>query len=159
MLKYQISKRTSNSVGSLDVLLRTFQLISGGARLLISALFIGLVTGCAANMAATGQNGPDIEVASQETTRQEVERQLGSPKEVKKLKNGHFLAIYNIQASTEPNLLRAAGHGTMDLFTIGLWEIVGGPMEAYIGRRILVTAEYDRQNNLIALDSKPQEFF
>lgn len=140
--------------------MRKFQMIRRNANLLVCTIFLGVVmTGCAANMAATGQNGPDINVVSQETTRQEVERQLGVPKEVQPLRDGHYLATYEVQAKTEPDMLRAAGHGALDLFTFGLWELVGGPTEAYIGRRVLVTAEYDSQNNLVAMDSMQKELF
>ena len=125
-----------------------------------AALFtVALMTGCAANMAATGQNGPDMDIVMQETTRLDVERHLGSPVDVRNMSNGHTVALYEAQANIDPNMARAVAHGTLDLFTFGLWEVVGGPGEAYMGRRVEVTVEYDEQGNLFSLDSQQKNVF
>jgi len=120
-----------------------------GINILIASTI--LTTGCAANMAANGQNGPDLNIVQQEKSRRDIERHLGAPESVLILENGHQVATYNVEARTKPNLLRAAGHGTMDLFTLGLWEVVGGPTEMYIGRRVSVAVEYDRNGQFMAL--------
>lgn len=112
-----------------------------------------LMTGCAANMAANGQNGPDLQIVQQEKSRREIEHYLGTPETVLTHDNGHSVATYDVEAKTKPSIARAAGHGAMDLLTLGLWEFVGGPAEMYMGRRVLVSVEYDREGKLIALDS------
>jgi hypothetical protein len=123
----------------------------------IVALSIGVtLSGCAANMAATGSDGPDLSVVSREATRFNVERQLGSPETLKQQTNGDWVAIYDVEPRTKPNLARAAGHGTLDLFTFGLWEVVGGPLEVAHARRVLVTARYDKSGKLLQMNSKPK---
>jgi hypothetical protein len=77
-----------------------------------------------------------MKLVQKETLRQDVEHHLGSPISTSKLANGHTIATYDVQSKTDPSLLRAAGHGTLDLFTLGLWEVVGGPAEVYMGRRV-----------------------
>lgn len=110
-------------------------------------------------MAATGRDGPDLAVVRQEGTRQQVERQLGSPVSLRAEPNGEVSAIYDVEPRTKPNLTRAAAHGTLDLFTFGLWEVVGGPLEVAGNRRVLVTARYDRSGKLLARTSKPKPLF
>ncbi|WP_143534896.1 hypothetical protein [Ruegeria meonggei] len=126
-------------------------------RSVFAALIFGAaLSGCAANMAATGRDGPDLSVVSQEATRFNVERQLGSPDELQQQANGDWVAVYDVEPRTKPNLARAAGHGTLDLFTFGLWEVVGGPLEVAHARRVLVTARYDQSGKLLQMTSKPK---
>ena len=126
-------------------------------RSMLVALTLGAaLSGCAANMAAKGSDGPDLSVVSQEATRLDVERQLGSPEQLQQQANGDWVAVYDVEPRTKPNLARAAGHGTLDLFTFGLWEVVGGPLEVAHARRVLVTARYDNSGKLLQLTSKPK---
>ena len=126
-------------------------------RSMLVALTLGVaLSGCAANMAAKGSDGPDLSVVSQEATRMDVERQLGSPEQLQQQTNGDWVAVYDVEPRTKPNLARAAGHGTLDLFTFGLWEVVGGPLEVAHARRVLVTARYDDAGKLLQLTSKPK---
>ncbi|WP_282168685.1 hypothetical protein [Ruegeria atlantica] len=130
----------------------------------VRSAFVALIcgaalSGCAANMAATGRDGPDLSVVSQEATRFNVERQLGSPDELQQQANGDWVAVYDVEPRTKPNLARAAGHGTLDLFTFGLWEVVGGPLEVAHARRVLVTARYDQSGKLLQMTSKPKPIF
>jgi hypothetical protein len=128
------------------------------AKLMYVALIGCAITSCSANMAYTGQNGPDMQIVMNEGTRHDVEIHLGSPYELTELSTGNYIALYDVQAKTESSFARAAGHGTLDLFTLGLWEVVGGPAEGYLGRRVVVTVEYDNEDNLVRLDSKQKDF-
>lgn len=121
---------------------------------LIAVAIGGALSGCAANMAATGRDGPDLAVVAQEATRLDVERQLGSPVKTQQLGNGEYIAVYDVEPRTKANLARAAGHGVLDVFTFGLWEVVGGPLEAVNARRVLVTARYSKSDKLLGLTSK-----
>ena len=117
-----------------------------------------IMTGCAAKMAANGQNGPELSLVSQEKSRREVERHLGLPISILNLEGGQYIATYDIHAKREPSLSRAALHGALDLMSIGLWEVVGGPAEIYHGRRVIVSAKYDKANQLLTLQSRPKLF-
>ena len=116
--------------------------------LTVLIVFVTILQGCAANMAVTGRNGPDLNVVKQQQTRANVQRMLGAPIETIPRSDGGFVDVYKVEARTEPSLLRAAGHGTADLFTFGLWEFVGGPLEAYHGRRQRVFVQYDEDNRV-----------
>ncbi|MEH6445206.1 MAG: hypothetical protein V7784_15030 [Oceanospirillaceae bacterium] len=118
-----------------------------------------IMTGCAANMAANGQNGPELSLISQEKSRREVERHLGLPINILNLKGGQYIATYDVHAKTEPSLARAMGHGALDVVTLGLWEVIGGPAEMYHGRRVIVSARYDKANQLLTLQSRPKGLF
>lgn len=124
-------------------------------RTVVAALALGVsLSGCAVNMAATGRDGPDLNVVRQEATRLDVERQLGSAVRTQQMGDGEYIAVYDVEPRTKSNMARAAGHGVLDLFTFGLWEVVGGPLEAANARRVLVTARYNKSDKLIELTSK-----
>ena len=114
-------------------------------------LLVGLLPGCAANMAAQGQNGPDMRVVQRQQTRDDVERMLGLPVETIRRSDGEFVELYIVEARTEPSATRAVGHATADLFTFGLWEFVGGPIEAYSGRKQRVVVEYDDNDRVVSV--------
>lgn len=108
-----------------------------------------LLSGCSANMAMNGQNGPDIKVVKQQTTRQNIELMLGSPIETSSLKNGHVICWYQFEGDIDPDYLKAVGYAAADLFTFGLWEAIGSPIEGYKGRKRKAVVEYDLQNSVI----------
>jgi len=114
-------------------------------------LMICFLPGCAANMAAQGQNGPDMNIVKRQQTRYDVERMLGLPVETIQRTDGMVVELYLVEAKTEPNMARAAGHATADLFTFGLWEFVGGPVEAYQGRRQRVVVQYDEIDQVVSV--------
>ena len=103
---------------------------------------------CSANMAMQGQNGPDMNIVKRQKTRGDVERMLGLPKETIQTVDGKMVELYVVEARTEPSVVRAAGHSAADLVTLGLWEAVGGPFEAYSGRKQRVFVQYDHGDNV-----------
>jgi hypothetical protein len=124
-------------------------------------LLIGLMflPGCAANMAFNGQNGPDLELVKQEIKRDDVERRLGYPARTEHWPDGSQTSLYEVEAKTEPDTARAVGHGMMDLWTLGLWEFVGGPIEAYKGQRQLVTVDYNGEGEVMAVSVEDKGLF
>ena len=118
--------------------------------LLLVILAIGL-HGCAANMAVQGQNGPDMNVVKRQETRDDVERMLGLPVETIRRSDGETVELYIVEARTQSSATRAAGHATADLFTFGLWELVGGPIEAYRGRKQRVVVQYDEDDRVASV--------
>lgn len=106
---------------------------------------------CSANMAMQGQNGPDMNVVKRQHTRVDVERMLGLPKETIQTANGEMVELYVVEARTEPSVVRATGHAAADLFTLGLWEAVGGPFEAYGGRKQRVFVQYGNDDNVASV--------
>lgn len=56
-----------------------------------------------------------------------------NPVEKTTLKNGQYLEIYRAQSrKTGLNYVRAAGHGALDVATLGIWEVAGTPIESAI---------------------------
>lgn len=120
-------------------------------KLIVLVVVFVLLQGCAANMAAQGQNGPDLNVVKRQQTRAEVERMLGLPVDTIRRSDGEIVEIYIVEARTEPSATRAVGHATADLFTFGLWEFVGGPIEAYNGRRERIVVKYDDDDRVTSI--------
>ena len=89
-------------------------------------------------------------------TRDDVERMLGLPVATNRVDDGHVIDVYVVESRTEPSAARAAGHATADLFSFGLWEFVGGPIEAYRGRRQQVEIRYDDNDRVVSIDTDPQ---
>ena len=54
--------------------------------------------------------------------------------------------IFEYEIGNEPAYGRAAFHGTMDLLTLGVWEIIGTPIEASAGKTSKVTVVYDEDD-------------
>lgn len=98
--------------------------------LLLSAF---LLSGCAVAMSAnrsTYQGDPSMIQPGADRTL--IESTFGSPNMTASLNNGATKAIYKI----DPNAHRAgtrnaavAGHVVADVLTLGLWEVVGTPLE------------------------------
>jgi len=114
-----------------------------------------LTAGCAASMAYNGQSGPDMSVVNRQHTREDIERILGGPTKTISNSDGEVVEMYIVEARTKPSAIRAVGHGIMDLYTLGLWEFVGGPMEAYMGRRQRVTVRYNEEDRAMSILSAP----
>ena len=121
-------------------------------KLILLMAAVAMFSGCAANMAMNGKNGPDMKVVKHQESRQEVERLLGSPVEVTELKNGHVICRYVYEAKIDPDYIRAAGHATADLFTFGLWELVGTPIEGYVARKRKASVEYDESGKIVKVN-------
>ena len=115
-----------------------------------------LLPGCAANMAATGSSGPKMSVVKQQHTRNDVERLLGVPEETISNDEGEIVELYVVEAHTEPNALRAAGHVIGDVMTAGLWELAGGPIEAHRGRPQRVLVKYDDGDQVKSIKRSPK---
>ena len=120
-------------------------------RILLLVLLAAGLQGCAANMAAQGQNGPDLNVVKRQETRDDVERMLGLPVETIRRSDGEIVELYIVEARTQASATRAAGHATADLFTFGFWEFVGGPIEAYHGRKQRVVVQYDEDDRVVSV--------
>lgn len=110
--------------------------------LLICCIFIN---GCSVGMALSGKREPELGAIRIGATRGEVELQLGSPVEVRE-ENKKRTDIYEYEIGNQPSAGRAIGHGIMDVLTLGLWELVGTPIEAIHGEKKRLVITYDEQD-------------
>lgn len=121
------------------------------ALLLLSlSIFVG---GCSVGMAMSGKKEPNLAVCQIGADRGTVELQLGSPTSIATTSDGNIVAIYEYEQGNEPSAGRAAFHGTMDLLTLGGWELIGTPVEGFIGDKKQLTVEYDKNNKIASINS------
>jgi hypothetical protein len=116
--------------------------------LLLIIFIIG--SGCSVYMAAHQPEKKDLNVFEKGTPRSEVVAECGSPvftkeSEGKKVDVFTFTQGYSEGSKTG----RALFHGTADVLTLGLWEVVGTPIESVAdGTEVQVEVCYDADDNV-----------
>ncbi len=123
----------------------------------VSVLLCGASTlsGCSVGMAVAGKKEPNLAACRVGASRGEVETQLGSPTSVKTLPDGDTACTYEYEIGNEPSPGRAAFHGGMDVLTLGIWELVGTPIEALQGQKFEMTVTYDADGKAKTIESRP----
>jgi hypothetical protein len=111
----------------------------------------GLLSGCSVGMALSGSQNPDLGAVRTGASRGEVELHLGSPIRSALLDNGHRADVYEYEVGNEPSAGRATGHAVMDVLTLGVWEIVGTPIEGVQGEKYNATIVYDENDKVVDL--------
>ncbi len=118
----------------------------------IVALFIAgvLMSSCSVYMAAHQPEKKNLSVLTAGTPQSLVRAELGHPVWSGK-EAGFDVDVYKfVQGySKGSKVARAVGHGVADVFTLGLWEIVGTPTELIAnGTKIQGTITYDDQQRV-----------
>ncbi len=113
------------------------------------------VSGCSVMMAMSGEQEPDLGAVRVGATRGEVELQLGKADSITTLDDGRRLDKYKYQLGNEPSAARAIGHGAMDVLTLGLWELIGTPIEGFQGENCEITVCYDENDVVVAINRVP----
>ena len=129
-------------------------MVRGAAVIIGSGLTVcaaWLLSGCSVGMALSGSQNPDLGAVRTGATRGEVELHLGSPIRSALLDNGHRADLYEYEVGNEPSAGRAAGHAVMDVLTLGVWEIVGTPIEGVQGEKYNATIVYDENDKVVDL--------
>ena len=119
------------------------------------ALWSGL-SACSVGMALSGEQNPDLGAIRIGAQRGEIELHLGSPVQSATLEDGRRADVYQYQVGNEPSAGRAIGHGMMDVLTLGLWEVVGTPIEGVQGETYHATITYDRDDKVVEIKTKKQ---
>ncbi len=111
--------------------------------LLVIVVGLGL-QGCAVGMAMSGSKDPDLTVLRMGASRAEVELQLGPALSEVSLPVGNHYCTYEYSLGNEPSAGRTVGHVFLDVVTLGLWELVGTPIEMVAANTedYTVTIEY-----------------
>ena len=99
----------------------------------------------------SGKKDPNLGAIRVGATRGEVELHLGSPTKISSSNNGDQVAINEYEIGNEPSAGRAIGHGIMDVLTLGLWEVVGTPIEGFQGKKYQVTISYDKNDRVTSV--------
>lgn len=117
--------------------------------LLAFCLLFGLA-GCSAFMAANQPEAKNFEVFRIGTSRSQVLAEFGPPIHSEETRTGKkdifkFVQGYHGLVRTG----RALGHATASIATLGLWEVIGTPVEGYAnGTELSVEVNYDEQDTV-----------
>jgi len=127
-----------------------FKLIS----MLALALIVAINSGCSVAMAASGKPDPNLSVIRVGASRGEVELQLGNPVASTHTPGGYRTDIYEYKIGAQASPGRAVAHGVMDVLTVGLWEVIGTPVEAtQLGTKYRITLAYDENDRVLAVNA------
>lgn len=113
------------------------------------------ISGCSVGMAMSGKEDPNFAAFRVGSTRGEVELQLGKPISSVTTPEGMRVDLYEYEIGNKPSAGRAIGHGVMDILTLGLWEIIGTPIEGFQGDKKRVTITYDKKDRVEAINQAP----
>lgn len=108
-----------------------------------------ILNACSVGMALSGKKDPDLSVIRKGADRSEIELQLGSPIKTTVQEDGSSISIYEYEIGNEPSTGRAVAHGAMDFITLGLWEVVGTPVEAIKGTKYQISIHYDNEGRVM----------
>lgn len=114
------------------------------SKFLMLVLIVGSLSGCSVSMALSGDRTPDLDVIKIGALRDDVEFQLGQPDKIEKLSDSAEVAVYKYETDNDPSALRAVGHAALDVASLGIWEVVGTPIEASTGKEHEVMITYDK---------------
>ncbi len=108
------------------------------------------VTGCAVGMAMSGKEQKDTSVVFPGSPRDVVVAKLGPPETTSKDADGNIVDSWLIIKGNAPSGGRAAMHAGLDVFTLGLWELIGTPVEmgAAGEERTRYVITYDKDNKI-----------
>jgi len=101
--------------------------------LLILILFPLLLQSCSVGMALSGHKQRDISTFYVGADRLFVHGRTGFPDSSIQDKDGKWIDTYLIISGDEPSAGRAIGYGALDVITLGLWEVIGTPLELAVG--------------------------
>ena len=113
-------------------------------------VLVGILSGCAVVKATNQPGKKDLSVLNKGTPRESVVAELGTPISTE-IKNGQKVDIFNfVQGySKVTNTARAVGHGVADVMTLGLWEVIGTPVEGIANGEVnQVEVKYNKQNRV-----------
>ncbi len=117
----------------------------------LASFYLTLI-GCSVGMAMSGKKDPNLGAFRVGSTRGEVELQLGSPMSTTTTGEGRRVDLYEYEIGNEPSAGRAIAHGVMDVLTLGIWEIIGTPIEGFQGTKHRLTVTYDQEDRVMAIN-------
>jgi hypothetical protein len=124
--------------------------ISASFKLVLASLMCIILSSCAVVKATNQPGKKDLSVLHKGTPRANVIAELGKPVNTES-KNGHTTDVFSfVQGYSKVNkTARALGHGVADVFTLGLWEVAGTPIEGIAnGHTVQVEIVYDNKQRV-----------
>jgi hypothetical protein len=124
-------------------------------RLCVLALSLIFIGSCSVVMATKQPSRKDFSVLSKGVDRSRVVAELGSPLATD-VKDGKRKDVFYVKQgySTGAKAGRAIFHGVADVFTLGLWEVVGTPVEAVAsGTDVKLAVFYDSRDKVESIET------
>ena len=109
-------------------------------------------TACSVGLALHGEEAPDLSVLRAGAAKTQIESKLGPPESEAILADGRTQSTYEYEVGNESSAGRAGVHAAMDILTLGVWELVGTPLEVMQGEEMRVVVIYDAAGNAETFD-------
>ena len=125
------------------------------SKLLLVSVFGCLICSCSVFMAAHQPGKKDLTILKEGVHQSVVRAEFGQPVWTGE-ENGCPVELYKFRQgySTGAKVGRAAFHGVADVFTLGLWEVVGTPVEAIAtGTDVTVRVFYDKDLKILRVET------
>lgn len=118
---------------------------------ILALTLIVFLSSCSVYMAATQDSRKDTESVVKGSPRALVLGKLGQPVSTEKtdkgVKKDYF--SFNQGYSGGTKAVRAVGHGVMDVLTLGIWEVIGTPIEGVAdGQEMNFEITYDKNDKV-----------
>lgn len=126
--------------------------LTAGLRLVLLGVVAQAATACSVGLALHGEDAPDLSVLKAGAAKTQIESKLGPPESEAILADGRTQSTYEYEVGNESSAGRAAVHAGMDILTLGVWELVGTPLEAMQGEEMRVVVTYDAAGNAETFD-------
>lgn len=117
-------------------------------------LIVTSLTGCSVFMAANQPGYKNVEIIKQGTYRTQMINEFGAPVKTSKNPDGTVCDIYSFTQgySGGAKTARAITHGIADLFTLGLWEVIGTPSElVFTGSNVSYQTCYSKDETITTI--------
>ena len=127
-----------------QIFLKRFMLV------MVGVIYFAFLNGCSVFMAAKQPGYKNLSVLTVGNRRADVVAELGAPvlSEEKDGKKKDVI-VFRQGYSKGNKTSRALFHGVADIFSLGLWEIIGTPTEIIAdGRDVRVEVFYDANENV-----------
>ena len=118
------------------------------------APLIVFASGCSVALSLRDRPEPNLSQAVVGQERSVVLSQIGSPAFATEGPTGRR-EVFHLHRGRDRRWANAAGHLIMDLYTFGLWELVGAPYEAARGDSFTVVIDYDTADRIADVQRFP----
>ena len=121
---------------------------------LFSIVLMCLMPACSVGMAMKGTPEPNVGGLNIGQHRDIVLLNLGQPTRTTADASGRT-DYFELERGNQSSAGRALGHAAMDVLTLGIWEIVGTPIEGFTGDQFVLTVQYDMNDKVTKIQTGP----
>ncbi len=107
---------------------------------------------CSVGMAMSGKADPNTGALHIGQPRDEVLLHLGQPTKTHATADGRT-DEFHLQRGNQQSTGRAIGHAVMDVLTLGVWEIIGTPVEGFTGETFTLSVSCDDEDKVTKIST------